>query len=56
MGVVAAEPDAGAAAGAPVAPVVDASGATGVHPEGVAPGGAPSFMRKVSGPPAGAEA
>jgi hypothetical protein len=31
-------------------------GATGVHPEGVAPGGAPSFMRKVSGPPVGFDA
>jgi len=55
MGVAAAEPAVAAAAGslgAPEAPV----GATGVHPEGVAPGGAPSLMRKVLGPPAGAEA
>lgn len=36
--------------------VAAAPGATGVHPEDVAPGGAPSFMRKVLGPPAGAEA
>ena len=47
---------AAAAAGAPDAAEAGASGATGVHPEGVAPGGAPSLMRKVLGPPAGAEA
>ncbi len=47
---------AAAAAGSAGAPEAGAPGATGVHPEDVAPGGAPSFIRKVLGPPAGAEA
>ncbi len=52
---------AGVAAAAARQPVrrraeAGASGATGVHPEGVDPGGAPSFMRKVPGPPVGVEA
>ena len=56
MGVAAAPPAAAAAAGSAGAPEAGAPGATGVHPEDVAPGGAPSFIRKVLGPPAGAEA
>ena len=56
MGVAAAPAAAAAAAGSAGAPEAGAPGATGVHPEDVAPGGAPSFIRKVLGPPAGAEA
>jgi hypothetical protein len=47
---------AAAAAVSPSAPEAGALGEARVHPEGVAPGGAPSFIRKVLGPPAGVEA